>query len=582
MKKYVVLLISGLLTIAALEAQVTSDLIITKAEVGVTDDPQSPADGGVSEEYGNKSFLNFSINDGNGNLALNNVVGNNGGTSPTPEQLLVRDWGDALDYTGATDLTSPPTGTGSNTPFKITLVGLDPDGVITRLRADDGIGFGVSGSNNVRLDWNSANTNSEAIRIELDATSIPSTHKLVITALELGNGNGIDAVQPEGLISDLTGDATGFTGALGSITPLTDKNVLPLGDGIVLLGGGTGSFTLSQATIPLTGNVGFSLQGIILDVVPVGVFTNLVINKADVGESGVTDDPQSPADGGVNLTLGNRSFLNYTINDTSGNLALDHLIGNNGGANPNTNQQLVRDWGDALDFTGDTGLTNPPTGTGSNSLFKVTINGVSSTGAAARLRADDGFGFGVTSIGDARRIEYVTGAGTQSEGILFEVDATSVPLTHKLIISGLDLGKGRGIAEGKISGFTGITHADETSGVFGNGASIGTVSWVFTNPIEIVGGNTASFFLSQAVAGAVAGEVGFTLTGMTVDVVSSGLAEPTISIANTGGSLEVTYTGTIQESTSLSGWTTIDPQPASPFTVPAPASGDKIFYQVIP
>ena len=113
-----------------------------------------------------------------------------------------------------------------------------------------------------------------------------------------------------------------------------------------------------------------------------------------------------------------------------------------------------------------------------------------------------------------------------------------------------------------------------------NGSN-GIVSWSFTDAIEVPGGSTASFLLSQAVAGATGADVGFTLTGMTVDVLATASVAPSISISQSGGLIEVTYTGTIQESTSLSGWTTLDPQPASPFTVSL-APGEKIFYQVIP
>jgi hypothetical protein len=54
-----------------------------------------------------------------------------------------------------------------------------------------------------------------------------------------------------------------------------------------------------------------------------------------------------------------------------------------------------------------------------------------------------------------------------------------------------------------------------------------------------------------------------------------------LNITRAGDTLTVTYVGTLQESTLLSGWTDSNPQPSSPFTFTL-SSGEKQFYQIKP
>lgn len=57
--------------------------------------------------------------------------------------------------------------------------------------------------------------------------------------------------------------------------------------------------------------------------------------------------------------------------------------------------------------------------------------------------------------------------------------------------------------------------------------------------------------------------------------------EGSVSITMTGGTVSVEYTGTLQESSDLAIWSTLDPQPASPFTFSLSA-GDKRFFKAVP
>jgi hypothetical protein len=527
-------------------AGVVADLVITAAEAGIAD-PQTGA-----TTYGTKSNLNYNIKAGNGNLGLNNEAGNNGNAN-------INIWGDALDFAAPVPRVS--FAPGSDVPFKITLVGVNPTGGDQRLRADDGKGFGVGGGNATRVDWTSTAGSSEGIRVELDATNIPATHRLVVTGLEFGNANAIGTVQPQPQISTLAGAATGFEGLLGKIPPAaTNKVGFNLGAGVEVVGGGTGSFVVSQGVQPASGNVGFSLQGIAVEVLPVGVTANLVIDGSALGLT-------EPAVG-----LGTSSILNFTI-DGSGLLNLNHAFANSGGAG-------VADWGDALDFTGEPGLSS-----GSSATFQVRIYAVDPAGTDVAIKSNEDTGLSVSG-GNSGKLEWQS-ANPGSESFRVEIDVTNLPSTEKLVIANMQFGNGNAI--GAVQPEANIASLVNMTGFTGNLGAIAPAGpdpqfFVVPGGIEIVGGGgsakTGSFVMSQA-AQPLSGSVGFSLQGITVDVVPAP-AEPAISIMEVGGQLEITYSGgVIQESTSLSGWTTLDPQPASPFTVIL-APGEKIFYQVIP
>ncbi len=55
--------------------------------------------------------------------------------------------------------------------------------------------------------------------------------------------------------------------------------------------------------------------------------------------------------------------------------------------------------------------------------------------------------------------------------------------------------------------------------------------------------------------------------------------EPTISLARIGEVLRIGFSGTVQESPDMQTWTTMDPQPASPFEVTLPP-GEKRFFRL--
>ncbi|MGC9452542.1 MAG: hypothetical protein ACP5I4_13980 [Oceanipulchritudo sp.] len=57
--------------------------------------------------------------------------------------------------------------------------------------------------------------------------------------------------------------------------------------------------------------------------------------------------------------------------------------------------------------------------------------------------------------------------------------------------------------------------------------------------------------------------------------------EGSVSISMAGGTVSVEYTGTLQQSSDLATWSTLDPQPASPFTF-SPTAGDKRFFKTVP
>ena len=55
--------------------------------------------------------------------------------------------------------------------------------------------------------------------------------------------------------------------------------------------------------------------------------------------------------------------------------------------------------------------------------------------------------------------------------------------------------------------------------------------------------------------------------------------KPYLDLTKVDGSLIINYHGTIQQSTDLKNWTTVDPQPQSPFEIYL-QSGEKVFYKL--
>lgn len=235
-----------------------------------------------------------------------------------------------------------------------------------------------------------------------------------------------------------------------------------------------------------------------------GVLTNLVITSAAAGIA----DPQTA--GGV--TYGSKSFLNYTIKGGTGNLGLNNSAGNSGVGD-------IATWGDALDFAPVSGMTYVPP---IDIAFQIALEAYRSDGATlARMRADDGWGFGVTDVADARRIEWVS-TEASSESIAFNINLSNLPSSVKLVITALELGKGRELANARVSGFTGNASGTlQDSGVFGTAGSDGTLAWTLSTPIEVLGGGIGGFSLNQATQEG-AGDLednGFTLQGIEFDIV---------------------------------------------------------------
>lgn len=234
-----------------LSAQVTTRLVI---EGG----PNASA---PTTDLGTFAILDYTL-DEEGQLRLDHAFANSGGEG-------VALWGDALDATYPSGITARASGT-----FGIRIQGLSPDGQPRRLFSNSGTGLGVEGNNASRIDWDAATgVPSEQLRVEITTTGLPANTRLVITGLLFGNANAMDTVVPRAKISDLV-NISGYTGRLGEIVPDVDRPQLlriPM-KGLSILGGdgqpSSGSFTLSQASQPDDGAVGFSLQGIILDVLP--------------------------------------------------------------------------------------------------------------------------------------------------------------------------------------------------------------------------------------------------------------------------------------------------------------------------
>jgi len=232
-----------------LTAAVTANLVITAPEG--TNDPQSGADGAPNSPYG-RARLTFIVKAGTGNVKLDSLATNSG----IPE---ISDWGDRLDVLGEESLVGSPLEFIPEADAKviITINAVKPDGLDGRLRADNGKGFGVEGSNPTRLDWNVNNASSETLRIDVDTTEIPATHRVDIVSLTLGNGNA-NAVPR---VIDFSNGVT--RGPL-----VTEDTAFPLGSAHELVGGRFSSLYLTQAIKPAETNQGFNLQGITLDIVP--------------------------------------------------------------------------------------------------------------------------------------------------------------------------------------------------------------------------------------------------------------------------------------------------------------------------
>jgi hypothetical protein len=232
------------------QGQFTTNLVIDGSTLGVS----QPGD------LGKFAILDYTIDEG-GLLNLNHAFANSGGSG-------VAAWGDTLDFTGGTGLSG-----GVSVSFGIRIYGINNNGVDAPVKSNEDKGMGVSGNNPSRLDWGQVGT-SESLRVEVTSTGIPSNLQLIITGLQFGNANAIAEVLPEAFIGSLV-NVTGYTGALGAIATVADAPqdfTIPGGGLLVASGDGTetvASFTLTQALQPPSGSVGFSLQGITFDVVPV-------------------------------------------------------------------------------------------------------------------------------------------------------------------------------------------------------------------------------------------------------------------------------------------------------------------------
>lgn len=239
---------------AILSGAVTANLVITLPEG--ENDPQSPADGAPNFSFGNRGILRFTIEGGTGNVMLDSQAGN----SSVPE---IKAYGDMLDVLGNGNYV--PGSPLSYVPeidemIVITITGELPDGSNARLKADSGLGFAVAGGNPTRIDWRFDNTNSEAIRFEVDATALPATHRLIITSLIFGNGNGMALP----LVTDFSGGRV----VGNEFITLEGQTALELSSAHELVGGEFGQLWLRQAVKAEQGDYGFSLQGISLEVLP--------------------------------------------------------------------------------------------------------------------------------------------------------------------------------------------------------------------------------------------------------------------------------------------------------------------------
>lgn len=246
MKKTAAILL-GLIGLAGpIFGQFTTNLVIDGSSRGLS----QPGD------LGRSSILDYTI-DEFGLLNLNHAFANSGGAG-------VGVWGDALDFTGASGLSA-----GVSTFFQVRIYSFNNNGAEASIKSNEDLGLGVQGNNPGRIDWGKTGV-SESFQFAVNATNLPSNLKLVFTGLTFGNANATAVAQPEPLVGNLS-NMTGFTGSLGTLTPNTPLQALSLGTGIEIVGGSEGSFTLSQANQDPNGIVGFNLQGLTFDVVPVAV-----------------------------------------------------------------------------------------------------------------------------------------------------------------------------------------------------------------------------------------------------------------------------------------------------------------------
>jgi hypothetical protein len=230
---------------------VNANLVITAAEG--QDDPQSGADGGLNASYG-KGQLNFWIKADTGLVKLDSLATN----SSVPE---IFDWGNQLDVLNELSLEGSPIAyiPAVDEKIVVTVNAVNPEGANARLKAENGRGFGVGGSNPHRLDWNSKNATSEAIRLDVDTTGLSGNYRFVIESLHFGNGEG-DA-RPR--IENFVGGST-----VGGLVEPDTVYEMELGGAHQLIGGRFDVLYIYQATKPPEGDDGFSLQGITFDVLP--------------------------------------------------------------------------------------------------------------------------------------------------------------------------------------------------------------------------------------------------------------------------------------------------------------------------
>lgn len=243
----------------ASHGQFTSNLVIDGSALGLTH-PVKP-DGTTPQDLGKFVIMDYTTS-ASGTISLNFAFANSGAAG-------VGAWGDALDVFGGTGLSTAVDGT-----FGIRIYGVNPSGVDQAIKSNEDLGMGVGGLNSTRMDWGSAaGANSEGFRFEITTTGLPTTVKLVVTGLQFGNANAYETALPEALVGSLV-NLTGIGGSLGPIaTNLSNQDFALPGGGLSILGGGgtenKGSFVITQATQPPTGTLGFSLQGITIDVVSV-------------------------------------------------------------------------------------------------------------------------------------------------------------------------------------------------------------------------------------------------------------------------------------------------------------------------
>lgn len=227
--------------------------------------------------------------------------------------------------------------------------------------------------------------------------------------------------------------------------------------------------------------------------------TNLVIDGSALGLT-------QPGD------LGRSSILNYTI-DEFGLLDLNHAFANSGGAG-------VGAWGDALDFTGASGLS-----AGVSVSFQVRIYSFNNNGVEASIKSNEDLGLGVQG-NNPGRLDW--GKAGMSESFRVDVNVTNLPSTLKLVFTGLTFGNANATAavqpEPMIGNLSNMTGFSGSLGTIAPNTALQAIS--LGAGIEIMGGTEGSFTLSQATQDP-NGVVGFNLQGLTFDVVSVAVPEPT-------------------------------------------------------